>query len=109
MTTALFRVAPLVRASALALLFAGAAGWLSAAEPGKAVPAAANDAAFDYFENNWNVVGLKDYLHGSRVTPNNELWVGGRTADPGPHGPRPGAARRGGTANGPWTAGCRSC
>jgi len=35
---------------------------------------------FDYFENNWNVIGLKDYLHGARITPNNELWVSGRTA-----------------------------
>jgi hypothetical protein len=35
---------------------------------------------FDYFENNWNVIGLKDYLHGARITPSNELWVSGRTA-----------------------------
>lgn len=28
---------------------------------------------FDYFSNNWNVVGLKDYIHGSRITPSNEL------------------------------------
>jgi len=34
----------------------------------------------DYFENNWNVVGLKDYRHGSRITPSNELWLSGRTA-----------------------------
>ena len=27
---------------------------------------------FDYFANNWNVVGLKDYVHGSRITPDNE-------------------------------------
>ena len=36
--------------------------------------------SFDYFTNNWNVIGLKDYNHGSRVTPDNELWLGGRTA-----------------------------
>ena len=45
----------------------------------------ASDAAlspnnFDYFENSWNVVGLKDYTHGTRISPNNELWVSGRTA-----------------------------
>ncbi|MHC4741184.1 MAG: beta-N-acetylhexosaminidase, partial [Planctomycetota bacterium] len=28
---------------------------------------------FDYFTNNWNVVGLKDYIHGSRITPDNKL------------------------------------
>ena len=34
---------------------------------------------FDYFENNWNVVGLKDYIHGSRITPDNELLLSGKT------------------------------
>ena len=35
----------------------------------------AGDAAenFDYFANNWNVIGLKDYVHGSRITPDNQL------------------------------------
>ncbi|MBN2292842.1 MAG: hypothetical protein JXM70_10475, partial [Pirellulales bacterium] len=28
---------------------------------------------FDYFENSWNVIGLKDYEHGTRVTPDNKL------------------------------------
>ena len=37
------------------------------------------DRAFDYFENNWNVVGLKDYKFGSRITPNNELVLAGKT------------------------------
>jgi hexosaminidase len=37
------------------------------------------DPPFDYFENNWNVVGLKDYSHGSRITPDNELLLAGRT------------------------------
>ncbi len=32
---------------------------------------------FDYFANNWNVVGLRDYPRGSRLSPNNELWLGG--------------------------------
>jgi hypothetical protein len=36
--------------------------------------------AFDYFTNNWNVIGLKDYLRGSRITPENRLMlVGDRT------------------------------
>lgn len=34
---------------------------------------------FDYFANNWNVVGLKDYIHGSRITPDNELLLSGKT------------------------------
>ena len=34
---------------------------------------------FDYFANNWNVVGLKDYVHGSRITPDNELLLSGKT------------------------------
>jgi hexosaminidase len=33
---------------------------------------------FDYFTNNWNVVGLKDYIHGSRITPGNELVLAGK-------------------------------
>jgi len=33
--------------------------------------------AFDYFANNWNVIGLKDYLHGSRIAPNNEMMLSG--------------------------------
>ncbi len=35
-------------------------------------PAAA-DAPFDYFRNSWNVIGLKDYQHGTRLTPGNGL------------------------------------
>ena len=34
---------------------------------------------FDYFDNNWNVVGLKDYVHGSRITPDNQLLLSGNT------------------------------
>jgi len=30
---------------------------------------------FDYFQNSWNVVGLKDYNDGTRITPNNELLL----------------------------------
>ena len=32
---------------------------------------------FDYFVNNWNVVGLKDYPRGARVTPDNCLFLAG--------------------------------
>ena len=34
---------------------------------------------FDYFLNSWNVIGLKDYRHGSRITPENELLLSGKT------------------------------
>jgi len=32
-------------------------------------------APFDYFQNSWNVIGLKDYDNGTRVTPANELLL----------------------------------
>ena len=31
------------------------------------------EAPFDYFQNSWSVIGLKDYDDGTRVTPENEL------------------------------------
>ncbi len=39
------------------------------------------DAAdtFDYFANNWNVVGLKDYQRGARVMPDNRIMLDGKT------------------------------
>ena len=41
---------------------------------------AADDAlSFDYFENNWNVIGLKDYIHGARITPDNQLLLANNT------------------------------
>ena len=52
--------------------------WLCLALP--AFVAAAAEEPFDYFLNNWNVVGLKDYTHGSRISPNNELWLSGEAA-----------------------------
>ena len=30
---------------------------------------------FDYFKNSWTVIGLKDYTHGTRITPDNQLIV----------------------------------
>ena len=35
------------------------------------------DEPFDYFQNSWNVIGLKDYNDGTRVTPDNELILAG--------------------------------
>jgi hypothetical protein len=32
---------------------------------------------FDYFQNSWNVIGLKDYSDGTRITPDNELLLAG--------------------------------
>jgi hypothetical protein len=34
--------------------------------------------SFDYFTNSWNVIALKDYRHGARVTPANEILLSGR-------------------------------
>jgi len=34
---------------------------------------------FDYFRNNWNVIGLKDYARGTRVTPDNRLQLADAT------------------------------
>lgn len=39
--------------------------------------AARAEEPFDYFRNNWNVVGLKDYEHGARITPDNRLLLAG--------------------------------
>lgn len=41
---------------------------------------AGGEESFDYFVNNWNVIGLPDYLYGSRITPNNEMYLAGGTA-----------------------------
>jgi hypothetical protein len=30
---------------------------------------------FDYFTNSWNVIGLKDYKQGARITPENEILL----------------------------------
>jgi hypothetical protein len=35
------------------------------------------DEPFDYFRNSWNVIGLKDYRSGTRVTPDNKLQLAG--------------------------------
>ncbi|UCD29577.1 MAG: hypothetical protein JSV03_03605 [Planctomycetota bacterium] len=33
------------------------------------------DEPFDYFENSWSVIGLKDYRDGTRISPENELLL----------------------------------
>ena len=33
------------------------------------------DEPFDYFSNSYNVIGLKDYERGTRVTPDNQLLL----------------------------------
>ena len=52
--------------------------------PGLLLPALSEGATedvmdFDYFRHNWNVIGLKDYVHGGRLAPDNELLLSGRT------------------------------
>jgi hypothetical protein len=50
-----------------------------AAEPTRAATqlhvddSAQAEEPFDYFRNNWNVIGLKDYRRGTRITPDNCL------------------------------------
>jgi hypothetical protein len=34
---------------------------------------------FDYFQNSWNVIALKDYVNGTRVTPDNELLLAAKS------------------------------
>jgi dienelactone hydrolase len=38
----------------------------------------ASQTPFEYFRNNWTVVGLKDYERGTRVTPDTQLLLAGR-------------------------------
>jgi hypothetical protein len=33
------------------------------------------DEPFDYFGNSWTIIGLKDYAHGTRITPDNQLII----------------------------------
>jgi hypothetical protein len=40
--------------------------------------APAVEAPFDYFQNSWGVIGLKDYDEGTRITPDNELLLAGK-------------------------------
>ena len=40
-------------------------------------PSLRAEEPFDYFQNSWNVIGLKDYIDGTRITPTNELLLAG--------------------------------
>ncbi len=40
-----------------------------------AMPLSAEEP-FDYFDNSWSVIGLKDYARGTRITPDNKLMIG---------------------------------
>lgn len=60
------------RWNAAGMLLAAAVACLGlalVARPGEA------EEPFDYFRNSWNVIGLKDYQHGTRVTPDNALQL----------------------------------
>ncbi|MFA6239822.1 MAG: hypothetical protein WC655_02775 [Candidatus Hydrogenedentales bacterium] len=35
-----------------------------------------SEEPFDYFDNSWSVIGLKDYARGTRITPDNRLMIG---------------------------------
>ena len=48
--------------------------------PSTTAPAPSTAATFDYFVNNWNVIGLKDYPRGARVTPDNRIFLAGTNA-----------------------------
>ncbi len=67
-------------ATFLFIVFTLAAGIsVSARAQERAEPSNNPSVTFDYFANNWNVVGLKDYVHGSRITPDNLLVLSGTT------------------------------
>ncbi len=40
-------------------------------------PALHAEEPFDYYQNSWNVIGLKDYIDGTRITPDNQLQLAG--------------------------------
>jgi hypothetical protein len=46
---------------------------------GAALAARSAEAPFDYFQNSWSVIGLKDYDDGTRLTPANELLLANKT------------------------------
>lgn len=53
--------------------------WIAVSLTHAAAPPKAG-VPFDYFENNWNVIGLKDYPRGARVTPGNRIFLAGTNA-----------------------------
>jgi len=50
--------------------------WLTSVVLGLAASLGAEES-FDYFDNSWSVIGLKDYASATRVTPQNELLIRG--------------------------------
>ncbi|HTQ11831.1 MAG TPA: hypothetical protein VMI31_17345, partial [Fimbriimonadaceae bacterium] len=57
----------------------GIAAVLGLATAVSALPDQASDALkFNYFVNDWNVVGLKDYDDGARVTPDAAILLSGK-------------------------------
>lgn len=65
-------------------LLTGSFSVAAVAQQPSQAPAAGKDTqdaalGFDYFANNWNVIGLKDYLHGARITPDNQLVLAADT------------------------------
>jgi hypothetical protein len=44
---------------------------------GAAFVAGSAEAPFDYFQNSWSIIGLKDYNDGTRISPQNELVLTG--------------------------------
>lgn len=62
-----------------AVIFMGLSVCLPGLTAGPAGEEDSTTEGFDYFANNWNVVGLKDYIHGSRITPDNEVVLSGKT------------------------------
>jgi hypothetical protein len=44
-----------------------------------ALAAGSAEAPFDYFQNSWSVIGLKDYDDGTRITPENDLLLAHKT------------------------------
>jgi len=47
---------------------------LISAAPALTLPLRAGEP-FDYFHNSWTVIGLKDYTHGTRISPDNQLII----------------------------------
>ena len=80
MSTKPCRIAVLLTALVSLLCHASAAeDKVTVAEkhPDESVKNSVDD--FDYFVNNWNVIGLKDYVDGSRITPDNQLLLANKT------------------------------
>ena len=88
---------------------AGSVGWAAESRPSADTATSSPELTFDYFVNNWNVVGLKDYQRGARVMPDNRIQLAGKNAAVQVRFGRtlqPLRRQHGKLAQ---TAGCRSC